>query len=171
MGVLLAVALMVAGGGSDGLAVTVSPDRGALRVGLRLEVPLPEAFVEALPTGAQVRVRYQLQVRSRRSMWWDRRIWRGTVIAMVAFDPVTGRWRCDLTLDDVVVTSEEVENADDARAWLSQPPPVRLVLPRLKRSPQLYVRARAVFQSSTAWLVFPSVDGTDWTEVVLDSQQ
>jgi hypothetical protein len=171
MGLLLAVALMLAGGGAEPLSLAVSPDRGALRVGLRLNAPLPEAFVEALPTGAQVRVRYQLQVRARRTMWWDRKVWRGTVRSVTAFDPLTGRWRCELTLDDVVVVSDEVESAEAARVWLTEPPAVRLVLPHLKRSPRLYVRARAVFQSSTTWLVFPSIEGTDWIEMALDQPQ
>jgi hypothetical protein len=171
MGVLLAVALMVAGGATEPLTVEVSPDRGALKVEFRLETPLPEAFVEALPTGAQVRVRYQVQLRARRTMWWDRKVWRGAVTSMAAFDPVTGRWRCELTLDDAVVASDEVESAEAAHAWLTAPPPVRLVLPRLNRSPRLYVRIRAVFQSSTTWLVFPSVEGTEWTETTLDPRQ
>ncbi len=168
MGLLLAVALLVGGGGPDPLSVVVSPDRGALRVELHLAEPLPAAFVEALPSGAQVRVQYRLQVRSRRKLWWDRRIWRGTITSFAAFDPLTGRWRCELTLDDVVVASDEVERVEAARAWLTDPPPVRLVLPRVQQSPRLYVRARAVFQSSTTWLVFPSVEGTDWIEMVPD---
>ncbi len=171
MAVLLIVLALASGLSGEALTVEVRPDQGAVSVGLHLQIPLPEAFVEALPSGAQVRLQYRLQLRSHRRLWWDRRVWRGTVTSVVAFDPVTGRYRCELTLDDVVVASREVGTADEARGWLTDPPAVRLVLPQVDRAPRLYVRARAVFSSSTTWLVFPSVEGTDWSEVELDTSQ
>jgi len=171
MAVLLVLLALAAGLPGEALVVDVRPDQGALSVGLHLQAPLPAPFVEALPSGAQVRLQYRLQVRSHRRLWWDRRVWRGNVSSVAAFDPVTGRYRCDLTLDDVVVSSREVETADEAQAWLTDPPAVRLVLPQIDRAPRLYVRARAVFSSSTTWLIFPSVEGTDWIEVELDASQ
>jgi len=171
MSVLLVLLALAAGAPGDALLIEVGPVQGALSVALHMQAPLPEAFVEALPSGAQVRLQYRIQVRSHRRMWFDRKLWRGTVTSVAAFDPVTGRYRCELTLDDVVVASREVESAEEARAWLTDPPAVRIVLPQVQRVPRLYVRARAVFSSSTTWLVFPSVEGTDWVEIELGPDQ
>jgi hypothetical protein len=113
-------------------------------------------------------VAYPLRVRARRRLLWDRRVWRGHIICTVAFDPVTGRYRCELLLDSVIVASAEVSEAEDARRWLRAPPAVRLALPASKRPPQLLVRIRAVFASSTKWLLFPSVEGSDWVEVAVE---
>jgi hypothetical protein len=88
----------------------------------------------------------------------------------VAFDPVTGRYLCELILDDVIITSLETEVPSEARQWLTAPPPVRVVLPPSRKALRLRVRSRAVFSSSTTWLIFPSVDGTDWVEVRLEAE-
>ena len=144
--------------------------RQAMEVRFRLLEPLPEPLLAALPTGAQVRVEYPVRVRSDRRLWWDRRVWRGAVIATVAFDPVTGRYRCVLLLDKVIVDSIEVTSADEAQLWLTAPPPVRLAVPSGKVSRQLLIRVRAVFASSTKWLLFPATDATAWVEVPVEPE-
>jgi hypothetical protein len=144
------------------LIIEVHRERGALELVLQLTDPLPDAFEAALPTGAEVRLEFLVKVRGTRSLWWDRRVWSGRVIATVSFDPITGRYRCQQLLDEVIVASREVDDPAAARTWLIAPPSVRLVLPRVHPSAELYVRGRAVFSSSTRWLVFPSIDGTPW---------
>jgi hypothetical protein len=145
------------------LAVTAVPTQGALEVQLTLEEALPEAFTDALPSGAVVRVIYPIRVRKKRSFIWDGRVWKGEVTSRVAFDPLTGRYFCELLLDEVLVTSQEVETAESARLWLLSPPPIRLVFDEMKDLHRLYVRARAVFSTSTTMLVFPNSEGTKWT--------
>jgi hypothetical protein len=152
------------------LQIEVERERGALRTSFILRQQLPPSIVEALPSGAQVRVTYELKIRARRRLWWDRRVWTGSAVSTTAFDPVTGRYRCELALDDVIVATTEVDSAEEARGWLTAPPPVRLVLPMTKRTLRLRIRARAVFSSTTKWLIFPSVEGTDWIEVSLGGE-
>ncbi len=150
------------------VALDVTRDRDALRVSFTLLEPLPESFETALPSGALVRVRYPLRVRSKRRMWWDRKVWKGEVVASAAFDPVTGRYGCELVLDGVIVNSREFDTAAAAVQFLTSPGPVLLSLPPAKKS-TLWVRVRAVFSSGTKWLLFPSAEGTDWVEVPASS--
>jgi hypothetical protein len=152
------------------LVIEIERERGALKTRLHLLAGLPEPFEQALPSGALVQVRYELRVRVLRRYWWDRKVWSGTAKANVAFDPVTGRYRCELVLDDVIIASHETDSADEARAWLTSPQQIRIILPGSKRSLHLHIRARAVFSTSTKWLIFPSSEGTDWVEVQLEAQ-
>ncbi|MCD4749089.1 MAG: DUF4390 domain-containing protein [Thermoanaerobaculales bacterium] len=147
------------------LAIGVTPVRGALEIQLHLEEPLPETFTDALPSGAVVRVIYPLRVRRSRTLMWDGRVWKGEITSRVAFDPLVGRYQCELLLDEVIVTSAEVDSAKDAVSWLTTPPPVRLGLKDIRKLTRLYVRARAVFSVSTTLLVFPDTEGTDWVSV------
>lgn len=148
------------------LAVEVDQQRDTLKVSFSLQEPLPAMIEDALPSGAEVRVRYPLRVRSPRTLWWDRKLWKGEVLATAIFDPITGRYRCEVVLDDVIVSSREMESAAGARDFLASPGPVLLSLSIEKRS-RLYVRVRAIFSSSTKWLFFSSVDGTPWVEVAI----
>lgn len=152
------------------LHVEVERERGALKMRFDLGGGLPASFEEALPSGAHVRVTYEVRVRAHRRLWWNRRIWSGAAVSTVAFDPVTGRYLCELILDDVIVASLETEQVDDAREWLVAPPPVRVLLPPTRRPLRLRVRSRAIFSSSTTWLIFPSIEGTDWVEVRLEAE-
>jgi len=147
------------------LTVHVSPQHQALDVRVELNIELPEVFINALPSGGVVRVIYPLRVRSRRSFWWDGRVWRGEMTSQASFDPITGRYRCELLLDEIVVASSEVDSMNDAALWLKNPPSVRLVLSDFKKLDRLYIRARAIFSTSTTWLVFPDREGTDWVRV------
>lgn len=149
------------------LAVEAARERDMLRISFRLLAPLPAAIENALPSGAVVRVRYPIRLRSDRKLWWDRKVWKGEVISLVVFDPVTGRYRGDVVLDGVIVTSREMDTAADAREFLIQPGPVLLALPPKRRAPSMKVRVRAVFASSTQWLFFPDIEGTSWVEVPL----
>jgi hypothetical protein len=151
------------------LSLSVARQRDAIELRFALLTPLPEGFVAALPTGAQVRVVYPVRVRSRRALLWDRRLWRGEVTSTVAFDPVIGRYHCELVLDRVIVATQETESAAAASAWLTSPPPVRLDIPAERRTAELTVRVRAVFSSATKWLLFPTVEGTDWVEVLVEA--
>ncbi|MCK5378223.1 MAG: DUF4390 domain-containing protein [Acidobacteria bacterium] len=162
---LISLAMAVALLAPAPLAVHISPDRQALDVRLELNVPLPEVFVKALPSGGVVRVVYPLRVRSRRVLWWDGRVWKGEMTSQASFDPIIGRYRCQLLLDEIVVASREVGTMDEAVIWLRSPPSVRLVLSNFKNLDRLYLRARAVFTTSTTWLVFPNREGTDWVTV------
>jgi hypothetical protein len=163
---LLAACLAAAVAATPSLNVQVHRAGAALEVSLELEAPLPEQLDRALPTGAEVRVRYDLKVHARRRLWWSRRVWRGEMAATVAFDPVTGRYRCEQLLDGVIVASTETTSADVARSWLTAPPPIRLVLPQAKRV--LRLRARVILNTGTVWLVFPTTTGSDWVEVPLE---
>jgi hypothetical protein len=155
--------------GSQPLAISAERDRDTLTLSVELKQVLPPSFEAALPSGALVRVVYQIQVRAERRVLWDRKIWKGTVVSTASFDPITGRYRCELTLDEIVVASREFESAEDARGWLTRPPPVRLALKPSKALLDLRVRARAVFSSTTVWLVFPATEGTEWIEAPVSS--
>ena len=154
---------------AEPLVVNVARERDALEVRVELIAPLPDALQAALPTGAQVRVAFPVRLRVHRSFFWDRRMWHGEITSSVAFDPVVGRYRCELVLDRVIVATRETPSPTEALAWLRSPPPVRLDLPAGRRTADLLVRVRAVYASATRWLMFPSVEGTDWVEVRLES--
>lgn len=146
------------------MTLEVEHDREVLNVSFQLLGELPESLEAALPTGAVVRIRYPLRVRNPRPMWWDKKMWKGEVVATASFDPITGRYRCEVVLDGVIVNSLELESAEAAREFLMSPGPVLLSLPLPKKA-KLFVRVRAIFKSSTKWLLFPSVEGTKWVEV------
>ena len=152
-------------GPHDPLTVSVRRADAALEITLVLSEPLPEPMLEALPSGAQVSVQYRVQVKGKRALIWDKKIWKGQVVASVVFDPLTGRYRCEEILDEVIVASTETPSVEEAREWLRAPPPFRVILPKTRRI--LRLRARAVLAVGTTWLVFPSVDGTRWVEVTV----
>jgi hypothetical protein len=153
----------------DPLRLEARRDGASVEVSLRLIAPLPATFEEALPSGAFVRVLYPLEITIRRRFWWDKTVFEGKIMSSVVFDPVVGRYRCQLLLDDAIVVSRETPSAAVAREWLSSPPPVQLVVPYRRRP--LRLRARAVFTTGTRWLVFPTARGTEWVEHWLDSAQ
>ena len=161
MAVLLAAAVSTA----PPLALNATLERDTVRVEFRLAQSLPEALESALPTGAEVRIRYLVRVRSTRKLWWDKKVWKGEAVAGAVFDPVIGRYRCDLVLDGVVVNSLEVNSLEEARAWLIDPGEVRFAMPESPLKGNLRVRVRAVFSSSTKWLLFPDTEGTRWVEI------
>lgn len=164
MGPVLAVCLLAALEATGPLVVSAQRERGAVEVSFSLSENLPEPFVAALPSGAQVRVIYDVRVRSTRKLWWDRRLWRGEVTSAATFDPVIGRYLCELVLDEAIVATDEAETFEEAILWLTQPPPVRLILPEVKNEAGLRVRVRVIFASRTKWLILPTVDGTDWVQ-------
>jgi hypothetical protein len=149
------------------LALDVSREPAAVEVHFRLTAALPEDLSSALSSGAEVRLVYPLRLKAKRKAWWDRRVWSGELVTAAGFDPVTGRYRCELVLDGIITASREVESFDQATEWLTQPSPVRVELPENRRNATLKVRVRAVFSSGTTWLIFPTQDATPWTEVVL----
>ena len=149
------------------LHIETQRDGASVEVSLRLIVPLPRAFEEALPSGAFVRVLYPVEISVRRRLWWDKTVFKGDVVSSVAFDPVIGRYRCQLLLDETIVLSRETTSAAVAREWLSSPPSVQLVVPYRRRP--LRMRARAVFTTGTRWLIFPTSRGTEWVEHWLDA--
>ncbi len=167
MSIALTLILTVAVATASPMALEAERDHETLRVSFRLLEDLPAAIDDTLPTGVVVRVRYPLRVRTPRRLWWDNKVWKGEVVTVVVFDPVTGRYRGEVILDGVIVTSRELADLDAARGFLTDPGAVLLSLPSSKRPPALRVRVRAVFDSSTKWLFFPSVDGTEWVEIDL----
>ena len=148
----------------SGLALQVVHEPHALEVRVLLLDPLPDDLRNSLRSGSPVRVGYPIRVRARRKLWWDRRVWRGDLLSVASFDAITGRYRCEAILDGAIIETREAASIDEASAWLTNPPSVRIVLPDKHADATLKVRARAVFAESTTWLVFPSVEGTDWTE-------
>jgi hypothetical protein len=98
-------------------------------------------------------------------------MWTGEAVATAVFDPVIGRFRCELVLDGVIVASHEVESLEAAREWLVNPGPVRFAMPENIGSRPLRVRMRAVFASSTQWLFFPDIEGTEWVEQPIAAQR
>ena len=160
----LALLLAAAMSASAPLTLETELDNGTLTVTFQLHEALPASLEAALPSGASVRVNYQVRVRSKRKLWWDKKVWKGDAVASTIFDPVTGRYRNKLTLDGVIVSSYEVESVDEARSWLANPDPVRFAMPENLQGSPLKVRVRAVFSSSTKWLFFPDVEGTKWFE-------
>ena len=171
MSVVLALLLAASTIGGPPILLDSELERDSLTVNFQLTEPLPESLEAALPSGATVAVRYQLRVRASRKMWWDKKMWTGEAVATAVFDPVIGRFRCELVLDGVIVASHEVESLEAAREWLVNPGPVRFAMPENIGSRPLRVRMRAVFASSTQWLFFPDIEGTEWVEQPIAAQR
>lgn len=161
---LLAVLLAASAATAAPIVVDTKLEHDTLTVEFRLTEPLPATVEAALPSGVAVEVRYQVRVRSTRKMWWDKKMWTGEAVATAVFDPVIGRFDCELVVDGVIVSSHEVETIDTARSWLTDPGRVRFAMPAELQSRPLWVRVRAVFSSSTKWLFFPDTEGTEWVE-------
>ena len=139
-----------------------------LEVGFTLTTELPADTTAALSSGAEVRLSYPIRVKAKRRGWWDRKIWSGELVTLSVFDPVTGRFRCQVVLDGVITSTSEVESVAAARQCLTGPPAVHIELPEERRNATLKVRVRAVISSGTTWLLIPTQDATPWVEAVLD---
>ena len=81
MSCLLPLVLAAALSSPAPLALEVDQQRDTLRVSFQLLEPFPVSIEEALPSGAEVTVRYPLRVRSPRALWWDRKHWKGELVA------------------------------------------------------------------------------------------
>jgi len=165
---LLAVLLAASAATAAPIVVDTALEQNTLTVDFRLTEPLPDTVEAALPSGAVVEVRYQVRVRSTRKMWWDKKMWTGEAVATTVYDPVVGRFECELVVDGVIVASHEVETVDAARSWLADPGRVRFAMPAELEFRSLWVRVRAVFSSSTKWLFFPDTEGTEWVEAPIE---
>lgn len=164
LALLLAVGVVL----PDALVLEVTRGPAAVEVGFQLVSPLPEDLAANLESGAEVRLTYPLKVKAKRRGWWDRRLWSGELVTTVAFDAVTGRYRCEVVLDGIITESREIESVEEAVRWLVAPPPVRVELPDERRNAILKVRVRAVFSSGTTWLIFPTQEATPWVEFILE---
>jgi hypothetical protein len=149
------------------IALEATREPAAVEVSFRLTGPLPADLAAAVESGAEVRLTYPLRLKAKRRAWWDRRVWAGELVTITAFDPVTGRYRCELILDGIITANREAETVEEAIRWLSEPAPVRVELPENRRRAILKVRVRAVFSSGTTWLIFPTQEATPWTEISL----
>ncbi len=163
--------LLTAAMAAEPLSIDVERGPEELVIQFTLVEALPESLESVLSSGAKVEINYPLRVYGRRRLFPDRRIWKGVAQSIVSFDAVTGRYRCQLIVSGTTTVSRELDSAEAARQWLAAPPPVEVPLPKARRDAYLRIRVRAVFSSGTAWLVFPTTDGTDWVEVKLDPPQ
>jgi hypothetical protein len=164
----LCVLALLAALAAQPMVVDVQRGEDALVISFSLNQDLPESIEQTLSSGATVVLDYPLRVFARRRLLPDRKVWKGVARVTVNFDAVTGRYLCQLIVNGDTTASSEVHSVAAARAWLKSPPKVELDLPEARRDAVLRVRVRAVFASGTAWLVFPSTEGTDWFEVRLD---
>jgi hypothetical protein len=167
----LALVLLIAGvvAPPGPLALEVVREPAAVEVDFSLVVEPPAELSATLDSGAEARLSYPLRVKAKRRAWWDRKLWSGELVAIASFDPVIGRYRCQVVLDGIITSSGEVETPEEALQWLADPPPVRVELPEARRQATLKIRVRAVFSSGTTWLIFPTQDATPWAEVVLEA--
>jgi len=152
----------------DPVALEVTRDPATVEIRFQLVESLPEEISDALTSGAEVRLTYPLRVRAKRRGWWDRRLWSGELVSISTFDAVTGRFRCQVILNGIITASHEAESTEEALLWLTGPPPVRVELPAERRQANLRIRVRAVFSSGTTWLIFPTIDATPWSEIILE---
>jgi len=164
----LCVLALVAALAAEPMILEIERGEDALVISFALNQELPGSIEQTLSSGATVVLDYPLRVYARRRLLPDRRVWKGVARVTVRFDAVTGRYLCQLIVNGDTTASSEVHSVAEARAWLKSPPEVKLDLPEARRDAVLRVRVRVVFASGTAWLVFPSTEGTDWLEVRLD---
>lgn len=150
-----------------GIVLEVTVEDRAVAVRAALAGPPPAWVVDEVVARRPTAVTYEVRLRARRRAWWDRRVWRGELITRGAFDPITGRYRCEAVLDGAIIASDDLGTAEGALGWLVRPPEIRIALPDEQEPDALRLRVRAVFSTSTVWLVFPRSEGTDWTELPL----
>lgn len=168
MSLALAILLVMGAALPDALTLSVEREPAAVDVSFRLVTPLPQEMSAAVASGAEVRLVYPLRVKAKRRGWWDRRMWSGELVTIVAFDPVTGRYRCEVILDGVIIERGEAESTEEAHTWLTTPPPIRIELPQARREAILKVRIRVIYSSGTTWLIFPTQDTSAWVETILE---
>lgn len=149
------------------VSLAVSTDGHTLTVHAALEGPTPEWIVAGVADRHPLAVEYQIRLRARRKAWWDRKLWRAELVTRTSFDPVTGRYRCEAVLDGAIIASTDTETSSAAVDWLIRPPEIRIALPEDLDGTPLALRVRAIFSTSTVWLVFPRSVGTGWSELPL----
>lgn len=167
MAILVVLLLATTAALPDPLAVDAVREAEAVQVSVQLTTALPAAIETTLAAGAEVRLSFPIRMKAKRRLLWDRRLWSGELVTIAAFDPVTGRYRCQVILDGVITSTHEVESVAAAQRWLTSPPAVRIELPGERREDTLKLRVRAVFSRSTTWLIFPTQDATPWVELIL----
>jgi hypothetical protein len=167
---MLTAALLILAVAVGTIAVELEVERSVERLTVRvaLSEALPDDLEAKLSSGGKVTVQYLVRIYSPRWLINDRRMWKGAADSIVSFDAITGRYQCQLIVNGTTTTSRETDSAADARAWLQGPPAIEVPIPKSRRDAFLRVRARAVFSRGTTWLVFPTANGTRWTEVGLE---
>ena len=93
----------------------------------------------------------------------------GELITISLFDAVTGRYRSQIILNGIITAirrgrvrrrgSPVVDQSSAGSGSNCRPS---------ADGPILRIRVRAMFSSGTTWLIFPTIDATPWSEVILD---
>ena len=165
---LLTLLLAVGAVMPEPLTLEAAREPTAVEIAFRLNADLPDEIASALDAGAEIRLTYPLRVKAKRHNLLDKKVWSGELVTITAFDPVTGRFRCQVVLDGIITSTDEAESIEAAREWLTAPPPVRVELPEERRGSNLKIRVRTIFARGTTWLIFPTQDATPWVEIVLE---
>jgi len=138
-------------------------DRGQeLTVSFRVENAFDERITSKLEAGLEISFRHQVEVRRRRTWWFERNLVQKKVVTMAMRDTTTGLYILNRMVDDGIVETQTTSGMEEVRGFLTQVDNLTIPLPAgLPRDRRTELRVRAVLETRF-FLFFPYPFDTDW---------
>lgn len=145
-------------------------DRGyELTVSFRVENAFDERIASKLEAGLEIRFRHQVEIRRRRTWWFERNLAQKKVVTMAIRNTLTGLFTLNRIVDGGIVETQTTSDMEEVRDFLSQVDNLTIPLPAgLPRDRRTEVRVRAVLETRF-FLFFPYPFDTDWVTRPLTS--
>lgn len=162
---LLAVPASATAARSEGPLVRLLEvrDRGyELTVSFRVESAFDERLENKLEAGLEITFHHQVEVRRRRTWWFQRNLAQKKVVTMAIRDTLTGLYTLSRVVDGGIVETQTTSDMVEVLNFLTQVDSLTLPLPAgLPRDRRTEVRVRAVLETRF-FLFFPYSYDTDW---------
>jgi uncharacterized protein DUF4390 len=145
-----------------GLAVELDAGGGGVRLDYHVEAAFDARLREEIDSGLPVRFEHRIEVRRRRTMWWDETVAAKTITTSAVRDAETHRYTLTRQIDGGTVETVSVSGDGEMERFMTGLEGVTLSLPGdLPAGGRLEVRVRATLETRF-FLFFPYDFDTGW---------
>lgn len=147
-------------------------DRGSsLLVSFRVEKAFDERIESKLESGLEISFRHQVNVRRRRTWWFERGVSQKRVFTTAVRDTLTGLYTLTRKVNGGIVETLNSEDLSEVRTFLAEIRDLEIPLPEgLPRDNRSEVRVRSILETRF-WLFFPYPFDTDWVSRPLPDRE
>jgi hypothetical protein len=155
----LALGLWIAGGsffgGADEIQVVSLTRDGVVYVSCTFPDGFSHDMREALRSGLQTAITYDIELRKEVPVWFDRTLTSVTVTASAQYDSLTRQHQLSRTIDGRGEEPRVTADEEEVRAWLTSLERLRLFRTTgLEPNTDYYIQVRAHSKPRTNWFLF-----------------
>lgn len=141
---------------AQSVQVTPLAKDGRVLVTLRMSDVFTEDVRAAMHSGLRITFVYDIELKRSTALWVDRTLATATVTATIEYDNLTQRYLATRREDGRMVSSQNLEREDAARAWLTEFEKLPLFSSAaLEGNSEYYLRVRAHTIPRNASFVWP----------------